>query len=144
MRALSESEIKEFINEWTWGTLIAIEGDKPYAIEVSFATDGEFIYCGSMPGGRMSHCIKDNSNVAFKVCDSSKDTSKFRAAIVEGQIKKLTERNEIIRGLRELYKKLGFPDSRIESRADQLTAKPDESSFYRISINTLGGKTIDR
>ena len=92
----------------------------------------------------MSHCIRDNSNVAFKVCDSSKDTSKFRAAIVEGQIKKLTERNEIIRGLRVLYKKLGFPESRIESRAEQLTAKPDESSFYRISINDLGGKTIDR
>ncbi len=142
MRHLSESEIRQFLDAWTWGTLIAIEGDKPYAVEVSYATDGEFIYCGSMPGGRMSRCIRNNANVAFKVCNSTRDTSKFRAVIVEGQIEKLTERGEIIKGLRVLYKKLGFPESRIEPRADQLTSRAEESSFYRIAIKELGGRTI--
>jgi nitroimidazol reductase NimA-like FMN-containing flavoprotein (pyridoxamine 5'-phosphate oxidase superfamily) len=142
MRHLSESEIRQFLDEWTWGTLIAIEGDKPYAVEVSYATDGEFIYCGSMPGGRMSRCIRNNANVAFKVCNSTRDTSKFRAVIVEGQVEKLTERGEIIKGLRVLYKKLGFPESRIEPRADQLTSRAEESSFYRITVKELGGRTI--
>jgi len=32
MRALAESEIKKFLTEWTWGTLIAVDGDGPYAI----------------------------------------------------------------------------------------------------------------
>ena len=108
MRNMTEKEIKDFIEEWTWGTLIAIDNDKPYAIELSYATDGEFIYCGSMPGGRMTRCIKNNANVAFKVCDCSKDTSRFRAVIVEGQVKKLTQKDEIVKGLRVLYKKLGF------------------------------------
>jgi nitroimidazol reductase NimA-like FMN-containing flavoprotein (pyridoxamine 5'-phosphate oxidase superfamily) len=99
MRSLSESEIRTFLDEWTWGTLIAIEGDKPYAIELSYATDGAYVYCGSMPGGRMARCVKDNTNVVFKVCDSSKDTSHFRAVIVEGTVKKLTQRDEIIEGL---------------------------------------------
>jgi nitroimidazol reductase NimA-like FMN-containing flavoprotein (pyridoxamine 5'-phosphate oxidase superfamily) len=138
---MSEHEIKKFLDEWTWGTLIAIDGDKPYAIELSYATDGEFIYCGSMPGGRMTQCIKDNARVAFKVCDCPKDTSRFRAVIVEGPVKKLTQKDEIVKGLRVLYKKLGFPESRIEPRAAQLTAST-ESSFYRIAIKELGGRAI--
>ena len=142
MRSLSESEITQFLNEWNWGTLIAIEGDKPYAVELSYATDGKYIYCGSMPGGRMSRCVKDNSNAVFKICDSSRDTSQFRAVIVEGRVKKLTQRDEIVSGLRVLYKKLGFPESRIEPRADQLTARAPESSFYRIEIKELGGRAI--
>ena len=142
MRNLTEQEIRKFLEEWNWGTLIAIEGDKPYAIELSYAIDSEYIYCGSMPGGRMSKCVKDNTNVVFKVCESSKDTTKFRAAIIEGKVKKLTERDEIVSGLRVLYKKLGLPDSRIEPRANQLTAQAPESSFYRIKIKELGGRAI--
>ena len=142
MRSLSESEIKKFLDEWNWGTLIAIEGDRPYAVELSYATDGKYIYCGSMPGGRMTRCIKDNANKAFKVCDCSKDTSRFRAVIVEGPVKKLTQKDEIVKGLTVLYKNLGFPESRIEPRAKQLTAKAPESSFYRIAIKEVGGRSI--
>ncbi len=142
MRSLSESEIKQFLNEWTWGTIIT-GGDKPYAIELSYATDGEFIYCGSMPGGRMSRSVKDDTNAVFKVCDCPKDTSVFRAVIVEGKVKKLTDRDEIVKGLRVLYKKLGVPESRIEPRADQLAGRSsDKSSFYRLSMLELGGVAI--
>ena len=138
---MPEKEIKKFLEEWTWGTLIAVDGDRPYAIELSYATDGEYIYCGSMPGGRMTRCIKDNANVVFKVCDSTKDPSRFRAVIVEGPVKKLTRKDEIVTGLRVLYKKLGLPESRIEPRAAQLTASR-ESSFYRIALKELGGRAI--
>ena len=142
MRYMSENEIKQFLNEWTWGTIIT-GGNKPYAIELSYATDGKFIYCGSMPDGRMSRSVKDDANAVFKVCDCPKDTSVFRAVIVEGKIKKLTERNEIIKGLRVLYNKLGIPESRIEPRADRLAGKQhDQSSFYRLSMEELGGVAI--
>jgi len=141
MKNMSANEISKFLDEWTWGTLIAIDHNKPYAIELSYATDGEFIYCGSMPGGRMARCIKDNDQVVFKICDCSKDTSRFRAVIVEGPVKKLTQKDEIVKGLRVLYKKLGIPESRIEPRSAQLTAS-NESSFYRIAIKELGGRAI--
>jgi nitroimidazol reductase NimA-like FMN-containing flavoprotein (pyridoxamine 5'-phosphate oxidase superfamily) len=141
MRSMPEKEIKKFLEEWTWGTLIAIDGDRPYAIELSYATDGEYIYCGSMPGGRMARCIKDNARVVFKVCDSTKDPSRFRAVIVEGTVKKLTQKDEIVKGLRVLYRKLRMPESRIEPRSAQLTTSR-ESSFYRIAITELGGRAI--
>lgn len=142
MRALSESEIKEFLSEWTWGTLIAIDGDGPYAIELSYAFDGNCIYCGSMPGGRMARCIESGKRAAFKICDSAQDTARFRAAIAEGTVRKMIRREEIVRGLTVLYKKLGFPPSRIEKRADQLCAQGAGTSFYRIDITALGGRAI--
>lgn len=44
MRDMTEKEIRDFIEEWTWGTLIGVDGDKPYAIEVTYASDGEYIH----------------------------------------------------------------------------------------------------
>ena len=82
MRDMTEKEIKDFIEEWTWGTLIGVEGDKPYAIENTYASDDKYIYCGSMPGGRMARCVKNNSNVAYKICDSDKSYRKWRALII--------------------------------------------------------------
>ncbi len=142
MKTMSEKEIKGLIKEFKWGTLITIDGGKPYAVELSYASDDNYIYCGSMPGGRMAKSVKNNSTVAFKICDTSEDMSKFRAVIVEGEAKLLTERDEIVEGLRVLYKKLGFPESRIEPRADKLTANPEKSSFYRIPLKVLGGRAI--
>jgi nitroimidazol reductase NimA-like FMN-containing flavoprotein (pyridoxamine 5'-phosphate oxidase superfamily) len=57
MKAMSDEEVRNFIEEWTWGTIIAVDGDKPYAIEVSYGSDGKHIYCGSRPDGIMSKCI---------------------------------------------------------------------------------------
>jgi len=66
--------------------------------------------------------------------------SRFRAVIVEAQARILTQRDEIVKGLSVLYEKLGIPESRIEKRADQLTADKEKISFYRIPLNRLGGK----
>ena len=78
MRSMTEKEIREFIKNSKWGTLIAIDNNKPYAVELSYASDDEFIYCGSMPGGRMAGSIKINPAVSFKVCYSSEDMSQRR------------------------------------------------------------------
>jgi hypothetical protein len=56
-------------------------------------------------------------------------------------VKKLTEKDEIVKGLRVLYKKLGLPESRIEPRSNQLIASK-VASFYRIAIKELGGRAI--
>jgi nitroimidazol reductase NimA-like FMN-containing flavoprotein (pyridoxamine 5'-phosphate oxidase superfamily) len=140
MRSMTEKEIREFIENSKWGTLIAIDNNKPYAVELSYASDDKFIYCGSMPGGRMAKSIKSNPTVSFKICYSSEDMSQFKAVIIEGQAKILTDRDEIVRGLGVLYKKLGLPESRIETRADQLTANKEKISFYRIPTTEFGGR----
>lgn len=40
MKTLSDEEVRDFIEEWTWGTIIAVDGNKPYAIEISYGSDG--------------------------------------------------------------------------------------------------------
>ena len=43
MSKMTKEEMLEFIKSCAWGTLIGVEGDKPYAVEVSYGTDGEYI-----------------------------------------------------------------------------------------------------
>jgi nitroimidazol reductase NimA-like FMN-containing flavoprotein (pyridoxamine 5'-phosphate oxidase superfamily) len=127
------------MDEIVWGTLIALDDKQPYAIESSFATDDKFLYTGSKCGGRMNKCIEKNSTVTFKICDSTSDAKLFRAAIVESEAKILTERDEIMNCLRIIYKKLGLPESRIEERADKITARKGSLSLYRMPLKKLGG-----
>ena len=139
MKNLSENEIRQLMDEIVWGTLIAMDDKQPYAIESSFATDDKFLYTGSKCGGRMNKCIEKNSTVTFKICDSTSDAKLFRAAIVESEAKILTERDEIMNCLRIIYKKLGLPESRIEERADKITARKGSLSLYRMPLKKLGG-----
>jgi nitroimidazol reductase NimA-like FMN-containing flavoprotein (pyridoxamine 5'-phosphate oxidase superfamily) len=73
MKDMTEKEIRALIEEWTWGTLIAVDKNTPYAVENTYGSDGEYIYCGSMPGGRMARCIKNNPNVVYKICNAEKN-----------------------------------------------------------------------
>jgi len=139
MKALSENEIRQLMDEIVWGTLIALDDKHPYAIETSFATDDRFLYTGSKCGGRMNRCIETNPAVTFKICDSTRDAKLFRAAIVESEAKILTERDEIMHCLRTIYKKLGLPESRIEERADKITARTGSLSLYRMPLKKLAG-----
>ena len=139
MKNLSENEIRQLMDEIVWGTLIALDDKQPYAVETSFATDDRFLYTGSKCGGRMNKCIEKNSTVTFKICDSTRDAKLFRAAIVESEAKILTERDEIMHCLRTIYKKLGLPESRIEERADKITARRGSLSLYRMPLEKLGG-----
>ena len=139
MRTLSEKEIRQLMDEMIWGTLIAIDGGQPYAIETSFAVDDQFLYTGSKFAGRMNRCIEKNPTVTFKVCDSTKDAKLFRAAIVESEATILTEKDDILQCLRIIYKKLDLPESRIEERALKITDKTGSLSLYRMPLQKLGG-----
>ena len=139
MKNLSENEIRQLMYEIVWGTLIALDDKQPYAIETSFATDDGFLYTGSKCGGRMNKCIEKNATVTFKICDSTMDAKLFRAAIIESEAKILTDRDEIMQCLRIIYKKLGLPESRIEERADKITARSGSLSLYRMPLKKLAG-----
>jgi nitroimidazol reductase NimA-like FMN-containing flavoprotein (pyridoxamine 5'-phosphate oxidase superfamily) len=139
MKTLTENEIRQLMNEIVWGTLIAIDDGQPYAIETSFAVDDTFLYTGSKRGGRMNKCIEKNPVVTFKICDSTNNAKLFRAAIVESEATILTERDDILKCLRTIYKKLELPESRIEERANKIIAQEGSLNLYRIPLKRLGG-----
>jgi nitroimidazol reductase NimA-like FMN-containing flavoprotein (pyridoxamine 5'-phosphate oxidase superfamily) len=136
---MTEKEIRTFIKEWTWGTLIGVEDNKPYAVELSYGTDGDFIYCGSMPGGRMARCIQANPNVAFKICDSDRSYSRYRAVIIEGKAERLTNHDDILYSVRCIARQRGLPETAFDSVVRRVTNSPEGNSL-RIPIQVFGGK----
>src|SRR4030042_3584594 len=117
MREMTRKEMLDFIAEWRLGALMGVEGNKPYAVEVSYASDDQYLYCGSRPGGRMAACIKSNLNAAFKICDSDPEHKKWRAVIVEGKAERLTEKKETLYFVRLLAKKMGRPENAFDALA---------------------------
>lgn len=139
MRDMTEKEIMDFINEWTWGTLIAVDGDRPYAIELSYGSDGRYIYCGSMPGGRMARCVKKNPNVVFKICDSDRSYSRWRAVIIEAQAERLTDYDGIAASVRAIALQRGLNKHAFDGVIERVFNNP-ESNSLRIPIENIGGK----
>jgi len=141
MREMTEKEIRNFIAEWRWGTIIAVEENKPYAIEVAYASDDDYLYCGSRPGGRMAKCIKSNPKIAFKICDSDPEHKKWRAVIIEGVAERLTDKKDILYFVRLLAKKMGRPENAFDALADKIAENIEESNSIRIPLKILGGRT---
>ena len=138
MGNLTKKETLEFIKSWAWGTLIGVEGDKPYAIEVSYGTDGEYIYCGSKPGGRMARCLKANSNVVFKICESDRNAEKFRAVIIEGKAERIIDYDDILYSLRSVARQVELEENALDGIARRGSKNP-ESNFIRIPIRAFDG-----
>jgi nitroimidazol reductase NimA-like FMN-containing flavoprotein (pyridoxamine 5'-phosphate oxidase superfamily) len=139
MRDMTQSEIIDFIHYYTWGTLIGVEGDKPYAVELSYGFDGNYIYCGSMPGGRMAHCIRDSANVVFKICECDWDYARFRAVIIEGRAERMTSREDIQYTVVQIARQRKLPDHAFAGVVGRLIDNP-ESNSLRIPVKTIGGK----
>ena len=144
MKKLTDQEIKDFIAEWTWGTLVAVDGDEPYAVEVAYASDGENLYCGSMPGGKMSQCIRKNPNVLFKICESDKKTMNFRAVTIKGRAERLTKKEDILAVLRRITKKVGMPEKQLDPIAENMAKIPDKSNCLKIPFTFLSGRSTGK
>lgn len=147
MKIMSEKEIRNFIEEWTWGTIIAVDGDKPYAIEVSYGSDGKHVYCGSRPDGIMARCIKANPNVIFKICDADKFYPSWRAVSIIAKTERLTKREDILYGMRTIAKRVIYTAKKtkrsekdFEKIGEMMAANPETSSAIRIPIEDFSGR----
>ena len=140
MRDMTHAEIMEFIRSWTWGTLIGVEGNKPYAVELSYGSDGRYIYCGSRPGGRMACCIKANANVVFKICDSDWSYGSWRAVTIEGMAQRQTDYADILTACRHIARQRNFDEHAFDRIAEKIGGDPGSNSL-RIPITTVSGVT---
>ncbi len=136
---MTEKEIRRFIEEWTWGTILAVDGNKPYAVEVTYTSDGKHLYFGSRPGGKMSRCIKANPNIAFKICDSDKHFGQWRAVIAEGEAERLTERDDCYYSVNLFIERYGFSKEFFHRMAEKMSSNPERSSLIRLPIQNISG-----
>ncbi len=138
-KPISEDEIRKLMDDQIWGTLIGIDGEQPYAVETSFATDENYLYTGSKLDGRMHRCLARNPAATFKICDGNHRGHTYRAAIVESSAEILTGRDELLYCLNIIYTKLGMGTEKLEDTADAYAAGKGPLALYRLPLRTLGG-----
>jgi len=139
MRKLTEKEIRDFINEWTWCTLVGVNEGLPYAVEVTYATDGEYIYAGSRPGGVMFNSFKKNNNIMIKICDADKAYPTWRAASIKGKVEYLTEREEVFKVMRMVAKVRNLKEDHFYRVAEYILKYPGGSSLFKVKLDNLSG-----
>jgi nitroimidazol reductase NimA-like FMN-containing flavoprotein (pyridoxamine 5'-phosphate oxidase superfamily) len=138
-KPISGNEIKKLLQQRNWGTIIAIDDSRPYAVETSFATDETCLYTGTKRGGRMHRCIEKNPAVAFKVCDGDHRGHNYRAAIIESRAEILTGREDILQCIRIIFEKLGLATDSLEAKADAYTTGTGALALYRLPLDTMSG-----
>ncbi|MCK5254812.1 MAG: hypothetical protein KAQ81_02230 [Deltaproteobacteria bacterium] len=116
MRKMTEKEIRRFIEEWTWGTILAVDGNKPYAV------DG---YC--------KFWVK--ANIA---CDSDKYFGQWRA-VIEGEAERLTKRDDCYYSVNLFSNRYGFSKEFFHRMAEKMSSNPERSSLIRLPIQNISG-----
>jgi nitroimidazol reductase NimA-like FMN-containing flavoprotein (pyridoxamine 5'-phosphate oxidase superfamily) len=141
MKELPKKEMAKILKERKWGTLMGVDGKKPYGVEVAYTAIGKYLYVIFNPAGRMARCFRKNKNAAFKVCTADNELADWQAVIVEGAIERVTIPADIKRAFRELARKLGYDENLYEKMAEKYAANPKISPVHRILIAARGGKS---
>jgi nitroimidazol reductase NimA-like FMN-containing flavoprotein (pyridoxamine 5'-phosphate oxidase superfamily) len=141
MKALPKKQIARILKDRKWGTLMGVDGKKPYGVEVAYTVIGKYLYVIFNPAGRMARCFKKNKNAALKVCTADNELADWQAVIVEGAIERVTIPSDIRRAFRELARKLGYDENLYEKMAAKYAANPKISPVHRILIAARGGKS---
>ena len=109
---IPDEEAKEILKKATNGVLCLSDyAQRPYGVPMSFIYDGETsIYFHCALSGKKIDCIKHNPNACFTIIDQDEIhpeefTTYFRSVIVEGSIKIIDDKNQIIKALRLLSTK---------------------------------------
>jgi nitroimidazol reductase NimA-like FMN-containing flavoprotein (pyridoxamine 5'-phosphate oxidase superfamily) len=87
----------------------------------------------------MNRCIEKNKRVTFKICESTNDTRRYRAAIVESEATILKDVDEIRDCLRIIITKINWSLAGLDAKAERIAAGKGSLSLYRLPLQKLGG-----
>jgi len=140
MKILQKKHILQILKERKWGTLMGVDGKKPYGVEVAYTLVGKYLYVIFNPSGRMARCFRKNKNSAFKICTADTDITSWEAVLVEGAMERVVNPDDIKRAFRALSQKLGYDKNLYDKMAEKYAANPKQSPVHRILIKIAGGK----
>ena len=126
--------------------VLALCGDDgyPYAVPLSFCSDGEYLYFHSAKSGHKIDAIKRDARASF--CIISKDdvvpaeyTTYFESVIVFGRIAVVTDEDEKRRAIELLAEKYNPTDSQ-EHRDHAIKAEFSPLCMLKMKIEHISGK----
>ena len=100
---LSPLEIENLLREQTVGHLGCCDGSFPYVVPISYAYDGEYIFCYSLEGRKID-VMRKNPNVCFQV-DEMRDPANWKSVVVRGTYDELSNHEQIDKAIASLVKR---------------------------------------
>ena len=143
---LTPEEIQNLLDTQMCGTLAVVDGNKPYQSPVIFSADDENIYLTLWgdESSRKMRCIRENQNVSFTVYSFDMMTAMTDGSpslIVEGKIKKITDREGVTKAVRANAEKMGAKGM-FDHMIDLTMKNPDQSMFYLITRKDFGSRKV--
>ena len=144
MLDLKNDEIQELLERCDWGTLMVVDGNKPYGIEIShYICEGK-IYFIINPRGKAARCMEKNPHVAYKVCKAHLSEQQWSAATVEGKVEQVKEPRAIREAFMKLAEKLNRDRERYQKLGKKFSAPGETSPVYYLPIAALSGKASQK
>jgi nitroimidazol reductase NimA-like FMN-containing flavoprotein (pyridoxamine 5'-phosphate oxidase superfamily) len=101
--ALSPIEIEDLLHEQIVGRIGCYSENRVYVVPISYAYDGQYIYCHTHEGMKVN-IMRKNPNVCFQV-DEMKDMGNWKSVICWGEFEELKDEEEKHKALLLLIKR---------------------------------------
>ena len=144
MLDLKNDEIHELLERCDWGTLLVVDENKPYGIEVSHYISEENIFFIINPRGKAGKCMEKNPHVAYKVCKAHLPEQQWSAATVEGTVKQVKDPQAIRDAFMKLAERLNRDRERYKKLGEKFSQKGEASPVYYLPIATVSGKASQK
>ena len=142
---LSAIEIEELINQQLIGRLGCYADDTMYIVPISYAYDGEYIYCRTF-NGRKIEMMRKNPKVCFQV-DNTRNLSNWKSVICWGEYEELTAEKDRQLAIQQLTARtLPINSSETMHITPEWPFMPDDLNdiqgiFFRIKLTEKSGRS---
>lgn len=142
---LSAIEIEELINQQLIGRLGCYADDTMYIVPISYAYDGEYIYCRTF-NGRKIEMMRKNPKVCFQV-DNTRNLSNWKSVICWGEYEELTAEKDRQLAIQQLTARtLPINSSETMHITPEWPFMPDDLNdiqgiFFRIKLTEKTGRS---
>jgi len=104
LEKLNNKEIEATIHGQLVGRLGCHADGKTYVVPISYAYDGEYLYCRTFEGMKIK-MMRKNPNVCFQV-DDTRNLSNWKSVICWGEFEELTEPKDRQHAIRQLFNRI--------------------------------------
>ena len=141
---LNTEEIEQLLGRRMLGRIGCHYGDSIYVVPISYAYDGEYVYCHTHEGLKID-CMREYPKVCFEV-DHLEDMANWQSVIAWGMFEELKEGPPRYQALQKLHDRvLPFaPSETVLLSQDWLFTTPELSEIpgivFRIKLETKTGR----
>ena len=97
---LKDAEINEVLKRQLTGRIACTRENLPYITPISYAFDGDYIYCHSEEGKKID-IMRHNPKICFQA-DEMKDMANWKSVIIEGEYEEILDSPERTRAMQIL------------------------------------------